>query len=747
MGDNIQRSRGRGQGYKFDRGGTPAEFGPFIGAVKNNVDAIRSGRLQVYIEQFGGDNPDDASLWRTVSYCPPFYGTVSQSGTNTGTGTYVGNPQSYGMWFTPPDIDSLVICFFIGGDPDQGYYLGCIPDAGVSHMIPAIGASKNFDLQNSDQKGYFADAKQLPVTEINNDNTAITDDPKFYTKTKPVHSVVAAIMLQQGLINDTERGPITSSSQRESPSSVYGVSTPGRPVYQGGMSDADVKSKLDAGDVKPQDVKVVARKGGHSIIMDDGDVGGNDNLIRIRTSKGHQITMSDDGDFFYFIHANGQTWIELGSEGTVDVYATNSVNVRTEGTLNLHSDQDINMYAGGNLNLKGKSVKVNSSESLELASVDKLTVYSQGALGLLADGSLALKGQSSSFDGGSDLSLKGGTINLNGGGGSASISKPTIVADTSLPGTAFVEGKGWEVKEGAVTSIVTRAPTHEPYPYHNKGVSTTVNLAQPSNEGGATTSTTAAVPSAPAVDQLATQPVTQAVTPANVLTETPATTSVGTLNQAEVTGMLSSTKLSTAQPANVYTDAKGLGQYGISPQQLEQTGYLKPGTVAQFGSNPAGLGAVLNNPGVWTGRNNINSMGSLLINATLQTRIQQGLMQTGLKQLQLSGIVRGGETALQLSALVQSASKVGPAAVGAWVAGRAGAALTAQINVISKNAQASVSLVANQFGLSLFGGGVSTTGSTNTVQRTVVNAAVTAVIGNAKVSPFAFKPTQNPSFF
>ena len=140
-------------------------------------------------------------------------------------------------------------------------------------------------------------------------------------------------------------------------------------------------------------------------------------------------------------------------------------------------------------------------------------------------------------------------------------------------------------------------------------------------------------------------------------------------------------------------------------------------------------------------------MGSLLINATLQTRIQQGLMQTGLKQLQLSGIVRGGETALQLSALVQSASKVGPAAVGAWVAGRAGAALTAQINVISKNAQASVSLVANQFGLSLFGGGVSTTGSTNTVQRTVVNAAVTAVIGNAKVSPFAFKPTQNPSFF
>ena len=96
MSENIQRNRGRSKNYKFDRGGNPTEFGPFIGEVKNNVDNVRSGRLQVYIEQFGGDNPDDESLWRTVNYIPPFYGAVSQTGTNTGTGTFVGNPQSYG---------------------------------------------------------------------------------------------------------------------------------------------------------------------------------------------------------------------------------------------------------------------------------------------------------------------------------------------------------------------------------------------------------------------------------------------------------------------------------------------------------------------------------------------------------------------------------------------------------------------------------------------------------------------------
>jgi hypothetical protein len=61
MSENIQRSTGQPRSYKFDRGGMPTEFGPFIGVVKNNIDPTRQGRLQVYIEQFGGSSPDDPS--------------------------------------------------------------------------------------------------------------------------------------------------------------------------------------------------------------------------------------------------------------------------------------------------------------------------------------------------------------------------------------------------------------------------------------------------------------------------------------------------------------------------------------------------------------------------------------------------------------------------------------------------------------------------------------------------------------
>mgnify|MGYP003350832953 FL=1 len=165
MAENIQRSTGRPQNYKFDRGGQIADVGPFVGVVKNNVDSIRSGRLWVYIEQFSGDNTEDnPSGWRLVNYLPPFYGVTEKNSSSAGVGSYPGNQQSYGMWFTPPDIGTRVLCFFVNGDPNLGYYIGCIPDPGVNRMIPAIGAvpKSEYVTGNKAQAAYFANSPQLP---------------------------------------------------------------------------------------------------------------------------------------------------------------------------------------------------------------------------------------------------------------------------------------------------------------------------------------------------------------------------------------------------------------------------------------------------------------------------------------------------------------------------------------------------------------------------------------------------------
>jgi len=481
MAENNTQPSGSSPNYKFGRGGTPAEMGPFVGRIVNTVDLTRTGRLQVFIEQFATGRPaTNPETWRWVRYLSPFYGATEKTSTSAGVGAYPGNQQSYGMWFTPPDIGTFVMCFFVEGDPDKGYYIGSIIEDSLNHMLPAIGAAKEgqYVTQNKSQAEYFASAPQLPVTEINSANKEINKNPRFFEQPKPVHSFQAAIFFQQGLDKDPERGPIISNAQRESPSTVYGISTPGQPIYQNGADPNTIRQKLNSGELKPQDVKVIGRKGGHTLVMDDGDLDGNNALLRLRTAKGHQIMMNDSENFFQFIHSNGQTWIELGSEGTVDVFSTNSVNVRTNGTINLHADKDINMFAGGNINMKSNAAtNIGAVTTMNMASQGAMTIYSQAPIGIRSDGSLAVKSQGGSWDGGSALKFKASRIDLNGGS-ATDVKVPKLYPKTTLDDTTFDNSTGWQVKPNSLESIVTRAPTHEPYPYHNQGVAASVSLTE-----------------------------------------------------------------------------------------------------------------------------------------------------------------------------------------------------------------------------------------------------------------------------
>lgn len=479
--ENIQRSRGRPRNYQFDRGGSPADFGAFVGEVMNNVDPTRNGRVQVWIEQFAGNDKTNKNLWRTVSYCPPFYGITPFSGPSKGTGGYnPGNPQSYGMWFTPPDIGVQVLCFFVGGQANDGYYVGCIPDEGMNHMLPAIGSARNFEPQNANQQTYFTNAPTMPVTEINNspDNPGTSQDPQFFKKPKPVHSYVAAVLFQQGLANDPIRGSIGSSAQRESPSACYGISTPGRAIYLGGLDEKTIKAQIASGEVSAASATVTGRRGGHTFVMDDGDLEGRDQLVRIRTAKGHQITMSDDGNCFYICHANGQTWVELGQEGTLDVFSTNSVNLRTEGTINLHADKDVNIFAGENVNIKSnQSMSIQTDDEVNLASKKKMTLFTEGSLGMKSNATMALKSKLTTIDGGGALSLKGLIVGLNSGP-ALPVTAPKGLTKYVMPAVKFNNGTGWQVDPAGLQSICTRAPTHEPWPYHNQGVQVKVNLQE-----------------------------------------------------------------------------------------------------------------------------------------------------------------------------------------------------------------------------------------------------------------------------
>ena len=476
MAQEALRSKGRPSNYKQDRGGTVSEYGPFSGVVMNNIDPARMGRVQVYIETFGDGDMEDDSKWTWVRYLPSYYGHTPGAGSDATSGEFTSNPHSYGMWFTPPDVGITVICVFVNGDRSQGYYIGSVVNDGLIHMVPAIGAENNYLAGNPNQEAYFASAALQPVTEINADNPRLDSAARYFDQAKPIHSVIASTLFQQGLARDTERGPVRSSAQRESPSSVFGISSPGRAIYQGGLKPEDIREKLNSGAVTPNDLRVIGRMGGHSMVMDDGDIDGRNQMLRLRTAKGHQITMNDTGNFFYIIHANGQTWIELGAEGTVDIYSTNSVNVRTQGDINLHADRDINMFAGRDIKMKAtQDIITEADRDHKITAQNDLRMWSKATIGVRADGTLAVQSADGSWQGGSALKFTAGGIDLNGPV-APEVPTPDPLVKTKLDDSKFNSLRGWEKVTDGLESIVSRATSHEPYSYHNLGVNVKIEF-------------------------------------------------------------------------------------------------------------------------------------------------------------------------------------------------------------------------------------------------------------------------------
>ena len=449
---------------------------PVLGVVKNNVDVTRAGRIDVYIADFGAPDPNHNSSWVTVNYMSPFFGSTQPQGGSASDdyGTYTKNPSSYGMWFSPPDIGSTVICIFINGDLNYGYYIGGVLDPELLQMIPAIGASDTI-VANDPEAAGLGGATTLPVVNLNTNNKTLNDVTNFLTASKPIHSYSSAILFQQGLIRDPIRGPISTSALRESPSRVgWGVSTPGRPIHQGGFNDSNI---LSTG-IKSSDdsLQVVSRRGGHTLVMDDGDASGKDQLIRLRTALGHQITMSDDGQTLFIIHANGQSYIELGKEGTIDMYATNSVNIRTQGDLNLHADNNININAKKNLNIAADNIKINAEKDISYRSGANFSGYTLGTYTIKNNGAMSMSaGGEGSYASAGDMYINGNKINLNTGATSvtpAEVPKIPIVAHTD---TLFDKIKGWLAAPAYLLSIVSRAPAHSPWSSANQGVDVKVN--------------------------------------------------------------------------------------------------------------------------------------------------------------------------------------------------------------------------------------------------------------------------------
>lgn len=490
---------------------TPHKFkhpGPYIAIVKNHLDPGYGGGLEVALVKKYVDNTDMvASQSVKVQYLSPFYGVTSinhvTGGTSEEAKEFNRTQKSYGMWMVPPDIGTQVMVIFVGGSSNEGYWIGCVQDRFLNHMVPGIAASVDVLLESqltpSQVAKYGKGVTNLPVAEYN--RKATTDISKAI---RPVHPF-ADRLAAQGLLKDNIRGVTSSSARREAPSMVFGISTPG-PLDKLN-SDPASKGTFKYDGKSPEKPVPVSRLGGSQFVMDDGDAFGNNELIRLRTRTGHQILLHNTKDLIYIANASGTAWIELTSNGKIDIFAQDSVSIHSEQDFNLRAGRDFNIEAGRNINMHAfnnmnvdikADLSVIVKNSTQITSVGKLFVNSSGDVNIASDTAVFVTGKNEvnitsdtvKASGASEINLSAAETHLSASGkvyikGESGISQGmgAIVATAGTAATVTKAtnltlfnapfnqaGAGWSnnvfFAAGSIATILQRVPTHEPWQQH-----------------------------------------------------------------------------------------------------------------------------------------------------------------------------------------------------------------------------------------------------------------------------------------
>ena len=332
--------------------------GPFMATVKYVNDPQRMGRLGVNIPALTHTTKPTAKQITWCQYLSPFYGVKSLGSVNGADPYgYKSSQTRYGMWAIPPDIDTSVLVIFAKGDGGRttAFWMGCVQEPLTNQQVPGHGSTE----QTSMPAG-LGDYTQTKVQTYGTDllpagekNRKTTDVPvQIELQKYPINERLAEQLTGQGLIQDTARGTTTSSARRESPSAVFGMSTPGR---------IDAKSSEPRIGLGGSPVKV-DRESGHSFVMDDGATDGTNQLVRLRTASGHQLLMNDSEGVVYIANGSGKAFIEMDTDGTVSVYSDSGINLRAGQDFNLHSDKNINFHAKGNINFSAETDVAISAE-------------------------------------------------------------------------------------------------------------------------------------------------------------------------------------------------------------------------------------------------------------------------------------------------------------------------------------------------------------------------------------------------
>ena len=312
-----------------------------VGTVVDTNDPQGRGRVRAYCPDYG-DIPGAAI--ETIPWCryvSSFGGMVTSDTMGRGpTDKKTDGSVAYGMW-SVPKVGSEVLLICINGDSSRRAYIGCLMPDNAEHTMPHG--------RFLDGDGPFSSTEKPIEPLYSNLKKAFGDDHnKHEFKTRGADSSVTGLTQ-----NDIDK-KLTTSKKKDSNTG-----------YKKSRMHPDKKSDITDVTFDPQ-IYSMTSPGFHSISMDDSLDNGR---IRIRSACGHSIIMDDTNERIYINTAEGNSWIELDQDGTIDIYSSKSVSV--------NSDTDISFHAKESIRLDSKNIHLTASEDIRVTATNSVDFKSK----------------------------------------------------------------------------------------------------------------------------------------------------------------------------------------------------------------------------------------------------------------------------------------------------------------------------------------------------------------------------------
>lgn len=308
-----------------------------LGIVVDTDDPLQMGRLRIFCPSLN-DDPKAAQYVPWAIYASPFSGSIDNSSYTRGVGgEQVAESKGavhYGFWAIP-DLGAHVLVGCVDGDYRRRFWMACVPqhqETGTLHNgrwkhnageIEGPLTSDDAPMQPlyNNLKEAFGDKKKSPEWKsraADYQATAIRDDFNQVPNNK-----------KEKYVDQTNKSMVDGESDEWIKDAI-------------GSHGYDWTGFKNYGAFLASRTFGMSSPGMHAFVMDDRPF---NSRMKFRTTTGHQILLDDTNERIYIATNQGKNWVEMDSNGNVDVYSENHVSINAAADINFTAGQTIRLFA------------------------------------------------------------------------------------------------------------------------------------------------------------------------------------------------------------------------------------------------------------------------------------------------------------------------------------------------------------------------------------------------------------------